>query len=51
MKDASHTYWEGRWSQTSAESLQQALQPYHQGKDEILDVLKAHGVQHICDAG
>ena len=51
MKDASHTYWEGRWGQTSAESLQQALQPYHQGKDEILDVLKAHGVRHICDAG
>ena len=53
MKDASHTYWEGRWSQTSAESLQQALQPYHQGKDEILDVLKAHGVSIFAmrDAG
>lgn len=27
------------------------LQPYHQGKDEILDVLKAHRVRRICDAG
>ena len=51
MKDAGHTYWESRWSQTSAESLQKALEPYHQGKDEILDVLKAHRVRHICDAG
>ena len=51
MKDAGHTYWESRWSQTSAESLQKALEPYHQGKDEILDVLKTHGVRHICDAG
>ncbi len=51
MKDSSHTYWESRWSQTSAESLQKALEPYHQGKDEILDVLKTHGVRHICDAG
>ena len=51
MKDASHTYWESRWSQTSAESLKEVLQPYHQGKDEILDVLKAHRVRRICDAG
>ena len=51
MKDAGHTYWESRWSQTSAESLQKALEPYHQGKDEILDVLKTHEVRHICDAG
>ena len=51
MKDTEHAYWENRWSQTSAESLQKALQPYHQGKDEILSVLKAHGVRHICDAG
>ena len=51
MKDASHTYWESRWSQTSAESLKEVLQPYHQGKDEILDVFKAHRVRRICDAG
>lgn len=51
MKDASHTYWESRWSQTSAESLKEVLQPYHQGKDEILDILKTHGVRRICDAG
>lgn len=51
MKDVSHTYWESRWSQTSAESLKEVLQPYHQGKDEILDVLKAHRVRRICDAG
>lgn len=51
MKDASHTYWESRWSQTSAESLKEVLQPYHQGKDEILDILKAHRVRRICDAG
>ena len=51
MKDASHTYWESRWSQTSAEGLKEVLQPYHQGKDEILDVLKAHRVRRICDAG
>ena len=51
MKDASHTYWESRWSQTTAESLKEVLQPYHQGKDEILDVLKAHRVRRICDAG
>lgn len=51
MKDAIHTYWESRWSQTSAESLQEMLRPYNQGKDEILDVLKVHGVRHICDAG
>lgn len=51
MKDASHTYWESRWNQTSAESLKEVLQPYHQGKDEILDVLKAHRVRRICDAG
>ena len=51
MKDASHTYWESRWSQTSAESLKEVLQSYHQGKDEILDVLKAHRVRRICDAG
>lgn len=51
MKDASHTYWESRWSQTSAKSLKEVLQPYNQGKDEILDVLRAHKVRHICDAG
>ena len=51
MKDASYTYWESRWSQTSAESLKEVLQPYSQGKDEIVDLLKAHGVRHICDAG
>lgn len=51
MKDTSHTYWESRWSQTSAESLKEALHPYNQRKDEILDVLKAHEVRHICDAG
>lgn len=51
MNDANHTYWESRWKQTCAASLENLLQPYGQKETELVQLLRAHGVHSICDAG